>query len=104
MPQQQRKAGWLALPAQKGGGDRWPRGAELCADMSFTPPPLPSPLDVLFDTQCVGEQGSRKVEGKKKEKGNLQGYNFSVSLDTKKRPKFCTWWQLKHDCHALETT
>lgn len=68
MPQQQRKAGWLALPAQKGGGDRWPRGAELCADMSFTPPPLPSPLDVLFDTQCEGEQGSRKVEGKKRKK------------------------------------
>lgn len=32
--------GWLFSPSgSNGGGDWWPRGAELCADMSSTPHP-----------------------------------------------------------------
>ena len=56
--------GWLVSPSgSEWGGDWWPRGAELCADMSFTP----SPLDILSDTQPE----SKKVSSRKK--GSLQG-------------------------------
>lgn len=30
----------VSASGSEGGGDCWPRGAKLCADMSFTPTPL----------------------------------------------------------------
>lgn len=67
VPQQQRKAGWLALPAQK--GEETSGHVEL--SYVLTCPSPPSPLDIFFDTQGERKQESGKVAKKRGKK--LQG-------------------------------
>lgn len=81
MPQQQRKAGWSALPAQNGEET----GGHVELSYVLT---CPSPPPLLIFSLTHSQSESKKVSRRKK--GSLQGHKFSMSPDTNGK-----WWQLK---------
>lgn len=93
VPQQQRKASWLALPAQK--GEDTSGHVELSYVLSRPSPP--SSLDFLFDTQF--EQARRTVG-----KDLICKVTASVCHNVQKEQKVCLWWLLKKWLPQKKTT